>query len=322
MKILIFIDKLSNTHSKDEEDTLIEAKQIRRTLLNKGYEVKIRKFDLNLENNIKIIKDENPSLIFNLVETLYGSSTLNIAPLLFEKNNYKYTGGNSTSLFITGDKILTKSFLKANNIKYPIYYDIYCNKVNLSLINKKVIAKEKDGEASISITDESVKTFEDQYQIIDFIKRNKTTFIEEYIEGREFNVSVIKIKNKIIVFPIAEMIFTNFSKEKPKILNYKSKWDETSFEYLNTRRTFLYKNEDLSLYKKMKSISKKCFKQLGNKGYLRVDFRVDKNNNPYVLEINVNPCINRDSGFVAAAKEYGISYNKLISIIVSEALDE
>ena len=54
----------------------------------------------------------------------------------------------------------------------------------------------------------------------------------------------------------------------------------------------------------------------GNKGYMRVDFRADSLEKPYILEVNVNPCLNKDSGFVAAAKEHGIEYDKLIELII------
>ncbi len=318
MKILIFIDKLSSSPTKDEEDTLIEANEVKSALVKLGHNVIISNFDFNLNNNLEIINKESPNLIFNLVETLEGSSTLHIAPLLFEKKEIKYTGGTSSSLFLTGDKILGKYFFKSLNIKYPKFYYKKSNKVSSSLINSKVIVKQIDQEASCGIDDNCVTTFKNSTEIRTFIKKNPNMFIEEYIEGKEFNVSVLSIDSKIIVLPIAKMEFNNFPKDKPQILNYKSKWDEDSFEYKNTNRTFNLINEDQALIKKMSDISKKCYIGLGRKGYLRVDFRVDKNNIAYVLEVNINPCITHDSGFVAAANQYGISYEKLINYIINE----
>lgn len=318
MKILIFIDKLSSSPTKDEEDTIIEANEVQSALIKLGHNVIISNFDFNLNNNLEIINKENPNLIFNLVETLEGSSTLHIAPLLFEKKEIKYTGGTSSSLFLTGDKILGKYFFKNLSIKYPKFYYKKSNRVSSSLINKKVIIKQIDQEASCGIDDNCVTTFKNALEIKAFIKENPNMFIEEYIEGKEFNVSVLSIDSKIVVLPIAKMEFKNFPKDKPQILNYKSKWDEDSFEYKNTNRTFNLKNEDPTLIKKMQDISKKCYIGLGSKGYLRVDFRVDQNNIAYVLEVNINPCITHDSGFVAAANQYGISYEKLINYIINE----
>ena len=92
MKILILIDKLWQFPTKDEEDTLIEANEVKSSLIKIGHYPTISYFSLNLEDNITNIFREKPDLIFNLVETLSGASTLHIAPLLFEKYRIKYTG--------------------------------------------------------------------------------------------------------------------------------------------------------------------------------------------------------------------------------------
>ncbi len=49
----------------------------------------------------------------------------------------------------------------------------------------------------------------------------------------------------------------------------------------------------------------KCWEVFGLRGYAHVDFRVDANEKPWVLEINANPCLSSDAGFMAAAKQGG-----------------
>ena len=49
-----------------------------------------------------------------------------------------------------------------------------------------------------------------------------------------------------------------------------------------------------------------------------VDSRVDKDSNVFVIEINANPSISPDSGFIAAAKEAGYSYTDVIHRIISD----
>jgi D-alanine-D-alanine ligase len=51
-------------------------------------------------------------------------------------------------------------------------------------------------------------------------------------------------------------------------------------------------------------------------GYARVDFRVDREGRPFVLEINANPCIAPDSGFIAAAVKSGMSFPDVVGRIV------
>lgn len=60
---------------------------------------------------------------------------------------------------------------------------------------------------------------------------------------------------------------------------------------------------------------------MGCRDYARVDIRLSKNNIPYVIEVNPNPDISTDSGFVRAAKNAGISYNQLLYKIACFALE-
>jgi D-alanine-D-alanine ligase len=322
MKILIFIDELSSSPTKDEEDTLQEANEVRASLIKFGHEVFIASFNLNLYENLKTIDIIKPNLIFNLVETFNKGNTLHIAPLIFEQKQIKFSGGSSFALFITSNKILTKDFLKGINIKTPSFYYSNIGIINPILIEEKVIIKPIDEEASCGIDDNSVTLFDNYKMIKSYIKNNPLNFIENYIEGDEYSISVMKINSKVVILPIAKMEFINYPNEKPKILNYKSKWDESSYEYKNTQRVFIDETKDSPLFKEMKSICKKCYKKLGSKGYLRIDFKVDKNNIPYVIDININPCITHDSGFVAAANKYGLTYDELINTIINEAINE
>ena len=142
-------------------------------------------------------------------------------------------------------------------------------------------------------------------------------FAEQYIHGREFNISVIGGENDFIVLPPAEMCFSDdYYETKPRILGYKAKWDETSLEYLNTTRSFQFKEEDAALIAQIKEIAGKCWTVFGLRGYARVDLRVGLDNKPKVIEINANPCIAPDSGFVAACTESGLTNTDIIKRII------
>jgi len=71
-------------------------------------------------------------------------------------------------------------------------------------------------------------------------------------------------------------------------------------EYINTVREFPGNKLSDRLEKNLMDSALACWQLFGLKGYARVDVRVDSNENVFVLEINANPCISPDSGFVAA----------------------
>ena len=83
-------------------------------------------------------------------------------------------------------------------------------------------------------------------------------------------------------------------------------------------RTFNGLSPESELYKELIRLSRECWECFGLKGFARVDFRVDKNDNPYVIEINGNPCISPDSGFIAAAHNAGLSNKDVIRRIIEE----
>ena len=72
----------------------------------------------------------------------------------------------------------------------------------------------------------------------------------------------------------------------------------------------------------MKKLSLQCWEMLEMSGYIRVDFRIDEDHLPYVLEVNANPCISPDAGFVAACSEGGLDYTSMIERILKSTIQE
>jgi D-alanine-D-alanine ligase len=145
-------------------------------------------------------------------------------------------------------------------------------------------------------------------------------YAEAYIDGREFNVALISDKSGVKVLPIAEMLFKDYAPDKLKIVDYKAKWNEDSFEYNNTIRKFDFTDDDSPLISSLREISLQCWNIFSLRGYARVDFRVDNNGKPWVLEVNTNPCLSQDAGFTAALEQAKIKYHEAIGLIIDNAL--
>jgi D-alanine-D-alanine ligase len=113
------------------------------------------------------------------------------------------------------------------------------------------------------------------------------------------------------------MVFHNYPDDIPRIVSYKAKWMEETFQYENSKRHF---PGDLSerLLKNLKDAVTGCWNIFGLKGYARVDMRVDADENVYVLEVNANPCISPDSGFISAAIHAGYTHQDIIRHIIND----
>jgi len=71
----------------------------------------------------------------------------------------------------------------------------------------------------------------------------------------------------------------------------------------------------------LKDLALRCWKAFGLAGYARVDFRVDGAGRPWILEINTNPCLSPDAGFVAAAARAGLCFDDVVLRILDPAVE-
>jgi len=319
-RVVFLYEKLSVNPKEDELDVIRQMKHIRKALLKLGYSTDEIPFSIDLEWVMKELKRLKPWVVFNLVETTLGTGQLlHIAPSILTYLKIPFTGVSLDALFITTNKVLSKKQLKLLNIPTSEWYML--DEIDKLNPKSRYIVKPINEDGSLGLDENCVfngsdKSFRKKLEKLD----KKTFFIEEFIDGREFNLSVLGGKKGPQVMPPAEILFTDYPEDKPKVVGYHAKWTEDSFEYTHTPRTFRIKKKDLSLVKELQTIALKCWNDFDLKGYVRVDFRVDRNNHPYVLEINGNPCIAPESGYVAATKMAGLKFPEVVKRILEDAV--
>lgn len=321
MNCVILNNYLGSSPSKDEVDNLDETKAIKKALEELKFKVSVVPFSFNLKETMEKIKRARPEFVFNLVESIEGKDSLAyFAPAILDSMGIPYTGCQTEAMYKTASKVTTKKILYSAGILTPQWASLKELSNKKSIFGKKyIIIKHLWEHASEDIDDSSVFQASDIAKLNESLRKRKNIesyFAEEFIDGREFNVSILEQKSKVKVLPPAEMTFLNYPKGKFKIIDYKAKWEEDSFEYKNTVRSFNFEKKDKALLKSLKEISEKTWNHFELNGYARVDFRVNKKGQPYVLEINSNPCISPDSGFVAACKKEGMNYKEMISKII------
>jgi len=145
-------------------------------------------------------------------------------------------------------------------------------------------------------------------------------FAEQFISGREFNLSLLADRSGVQILPPAEILFPDTPEGRPAMVGFRAKWQEDSEEYRNTPRRFEFVPGDTPLLAELENLARRCWHLFHLAGYARVDFRVDPDGRPFVLEVNTNPCLSRDAGFAAALDRAGISYNHGIRRILTTQL--
>ena len=142
--------------------------------------------------------------------------------------------------------------------------------------------------------------------------------VEQFIAERELNVSVLEHNGKAEVIAIAEIDFSAFEKDQPRIVDYSAKWHPDSFGFNNTPRV-LPAPISKRAAKLVEKYALAAWETIGCVDYARVDFRMDGEENPFVLEVNPNPDISPDAGFAAAVEFAGLAYEDFIRIVLENA---
>jgi len=317
-KVIILHNAVRKDSAPDEIDVLEQVELVNEALRELGFEPEMFPLGDNLKGDIEELKMRNPLFVFNLVESVFGKGELlYIGPALLNALNIPFTGVPVDGLYITTNKVLTKKILKYNGIPTPEYFELKA--ISKLKPNTRYLLKPVSEDGSVGLDEDAVFTPE-QKEFIEKIGQLPSShyFIEEFIEGREFNISVLGGKDKTDVLAPAEMMFHDYPKGKPRMMGYKAKWDESSMEYANTRRSFDSLLPGSALYKDLVRLSRECWDCFGLKGFARVDFRVDARDQPFVIEINGNPCLSPGSGFISAAHQSGLSNTDVFKRIIEE----
>ncbi len=265
-----------------------------------------------------------PDVIFNLADQFKNNRGFdqNIASLL-EMQGVPFTGCGATGLVLCKHKGTSKKILGYHHIHVPNFVVIPRGQRIARLKRPKfpLLVKPVKEEASYGISQASFVTSDEQFrERVAFIheKHDADVIAEEYIEGREFYVSVMG-NLKLTVFPMRELVFGEVPPNEPKIATYKAKWDE---EY---RKRWGLQNQfpeglDPALVAQIEETCKRIYRLLTIEGYARIDLRLTAVNEIYFIEANPNPILAADEDFALSAGKAGLTYPHLIDRIIRQGM--
>jgi D-alanine-D-alanine ligase len=318
---VILHNRVPEGAAPDDADVLAQADAVAGVMTGLGYEVHRLAVGLDLMALARELQAARPQLVFNLVESLGGSGRLiHVVPALLECLGLPFTGVPADGMYLTTAKLIAKVWMRAHDIATPDW----CSDDRAAAADPSTpwIVKSVWEDASLGLDDESVVRGGKPVSLRLAASRARwggDWFAERFVEGREINVSLIASQGAPQVLPPAEIYFRDFPAGKPQVVGYPAKWDESSFEYCNTVRQFVDERQEPSLCESLRGIAARCWEIFRLRGYARVDFRVDNAGQPWVLEVNANPCLSADAGFAAALAQAGISFEDGIARIITHS---
>lgn len=303
-----------NEHYKDVE-IIDEA------LKGLGYCVERIAVDKNISELISRLVNTSPRYIFNLCEEVENNSwgEIYVAGLL-ELLRIPYTGANPFCLALSLNKAKTKDVLRSQGILVPEYQVFDSDGETLrEVLTFPLIMKPLCEDGSFGIEPGSVVYNKEALYERVSIKRkefNGLVIVEEYIEGRELNISILGNGEGLTILPISEIDYSALPSDFPRICSYTAKWEKDSMEYKGTV-PICPAHLSQKLQKKVEEVAVRVYQIMECTDYARVDIRLSKDEVPYVIDVNPNPCISPDSGFVRSAKAAGMDYKELIKAILT-----
>lgn len=295
--------------SSEKEVSLKSGEAVYNSLIRKNYNAE--KFVLNEDNVCEIIS-KKPDLCVLCLHGKGGEDG-SIQGML-ELAGIRYTGSGIASSAMCMNKIITKKMLVHKNIPTPKFAEIK-NGENIEEFSKNLIEQfgfplvVKAPCQGSSVGVEIVHNFE---ELVTAIKNNidydNEILIEEFINGVELTVPVMKENGKAVAFPIVEIVSEN------TFYDYESKYTEGMSHHIIPARV----NKDAA--EKISQYAVDTYNALSCSGIARVDFFIDKDNNPYVIEINTIPGMTATSLVPDSAKAAGVEFDELVKKIVVQTL--
>jgi D-alanine-D-alanine ligase len=264
--------------------------------------------------------------VFNLMEAPAGRpEALLGAAAVLELLGLPFTGSPPGVLWVTTDKLATRAVLAAEGLpvapggrldpRHPGLLDRIpgpwilkpaCEDASLGLEGDPLCATP---EAAVARARELMARFPGQGVVA-----------ETFLPGRELNVSLLARDGCVEALPVAEIVYEGFPAGMSRVLGYEAKWHEDSFAYTHTVRHFPDDSPDAALLARAAELSRAAWRIFGLRGYARVDLRLDEAGEPRILEVNANPCLAADGGFMAAAARAGLSSREVVERILRDAV--
>ncbi len=327
LQVVLFHNAVSPDDSAADRDVLVQAEAIWRALESLGHSWQMLPCTLDLESARQGLEAARPDVVFQLVESLAGSDQLAyLATGLLDVLRIPYTGSPTEALFLTNHKLLAKERLEGAGLPTPPWIAAQgrAGRGSAFVPGATYVLKAVGEHASYGLDEHSLVQAATEMDLRDRLAEQsrrlaRPCFAEQYIDGREFNLSVLASPEGPHVLPLAEIDFSAFPEGKPRIVGSRAKWLEGSFEFENTPRRFDFAAADGPLLERLAELARRTWRLFGLGGYVRVDFRVDALGQPWILEINANPCLSPDAGFAAALRQAAIPFEQAIQRILDDA---
>ncbi len=271
----------------------------------------------NAVNLMEKIDNLEVDIVFNISEGISGRNRESQVPILLEMAGIPFVGADALTLGLTLDKVMAKKIFIAEKIPTPKFFEIKNAEELLNTDHCKfpLIVKPRFEGSSKGLSESSrVANKEELKKQVEYIvdTYKQPALIEEFISGQEFTVAIVG-NDQPEAMPVVQIKIDGRLKLNDKFYTF-ARITSNRLEYICPARI------TQELKKKIIDLALRTYKAVECRDFGRVDFRVDSEGNPYVLEINPLPSLSTEDVFKLVANNIGISYEEMIGKILNSAI--
>lgn len=271
----------------------------------------------NAGSLLKKIGHINADIVFNIAEGISGRNRESQVPLILEMQGIPFVGSDALTLGLSLDKVMAKKILISEGIPTPEFFEADDSSDITAKITKgkfPLIVKPRSEGSSKGLSEKSrVETIDELRGQIDYITKTyrQSALVEEFIPGYEYTVAIIGNNAPEVLPPVQIKIDGE--------LNLGDKFYTFTRIHSNRLEYVCARGIDKTLERKLKDLALRTYRAIDCRDFGRVDFRVDEDSNPYVLEINPLPSLSAEDVFSAIANYLKVPYEAMIKKILDAA---
>lgn len=300
--------------STEREVSLRSGTAVWKALHQLGY-INAEKFVLSTDN-VKEILEMKPDYVFLALHGKWGED--GTIQGMLELAKIPFTGSGVACSAICINKILTKQILSYHGIRTPKFLQItQYDEIDTSQLTQQIA--EKIGipvvvKASCQGSSVGVKIINDKNDlpgvIAELMEYDGELLFEQYMTGKELTVPIIRENGKIRTLPIIEITSEN------SFYDFESKYTAGLSHHIIPARI------SDSIQDEINRLAIATYQKLNCRGIVRVDFMIDANGDPNVIEVNTLPGMTETSLVPDAAKAVGLSFEQIVETILNASTED
>jgi len=304
-----------------DDDTVESAYEVQAALLEKNTKAfLVPVSEDTIEEGISTIKAD---CVVNILDWTGLDLPLSIQAMdALVRTGIPFTGANRNAFERGADKILMKHTLDAHHLPTPKWQVFTTGKESVAphIVYPSIVKLAKE-HCSVGLGEWSIVN--NQQELIAKVHEQLITYaqpviVEEFLSGREFQITLIEEEQGIRMLPPAEVTYK--VKGTKAMLSYESRWNETHPDF-HTSGMELATLTDFQV-KEFERICTKAFTAFGFSDFTRIDARLNNQNELMILEANANPGLSHDPlyGMTVSYMAAGMTFADFVWKIVTSCM--